>query len=359
MMLEDPALKLEKKTLPFRLVLEKLREEEREENQRILYVAMTRARDRLYLTGSRDDPVAFLDSKEAGVLGDSTFLDMMPSLDDVTIVELEDLMGEVAVQESLELTDREDSEDFRALVRQRLSYRYPFTEAERIRSRYSVSALNAEAHRPSVSLEEREETEEPDRLAEFHDEPEELPVPLFLAPEHRLTGAERGTIYHRIMEYIDFPEVAEKGREALTEAMERMVVEEILLPVEVESVEPERILAFFQTPLGKRCVAAARRGELFREESFVLAMEREGEQTGVQGVIDVFFREEGHLVLLDYKTNRIDPELPQEQEDERIAAMYRKQQALYAQALEKASGKDVAEAWLYLFQADRPVLLAL
>ena len=96
---------------------------------------------------------------------------------------------------------------------------------------------------------------------------------------------------------------------------------------------------------------------LYREQSFVLSMERCGEQTGVQGVIDAFFLEGEQIVLLDYKTNRVDPEKPFEDEAARIAEMYREQQAIYAEALEKATGLAVAEKWLYLSAAGKAIRL--
>ena len=77
---------MEKKTLAYRLVLEKLKEEEREEHKRVLYVAMTRARDRLYLTGVPERGADLLDDKEAGNLSDTTYLGMMPSVEDVVFV---------------------------------------------------------------------------------------------------------------------------------------------------------------------------------------------------------------------------------------------------------------------------------
>ena len=182
-------------------------------------------------------------------------------------------------------------------------------------------------------------------------------MPHFLAPKQKLTGAERGTIYHKIMETIDFQEVAEGGGEALAASLERMEKEEILLPNERKAVDPMQVLRFFDSPLGKRCVRAAAQGMLYREQSFVLSMERCGEQTGVQGVIDAFFLEGEQIVLLDYKTNRVDPEKPFEDEAARIAEMYREQQAIYAEALEKATGLAVAEKWLYLSAAGKAIRL--
>ena len=77
----------------------------------------------------------------------------------------------------------------------------------------------------------------------------------------------------------------------------------------------------------------------------------------VQGTIDCCFVEDGAWVLLDYKTNRVDPEKPFEDEAARIAEMYREQQAIYAEALEKATGLAVAEKWLYLSAAGKAIRL--
>ena len=356
MFLEDPEHRMEKKTLAYRLVLEKLKEEEREEHKRVLYVAMTRARDRLYLTGVPERGADLLDDKEAGNLSDTTYLGMMPSVEDVVFVEASELLEQEKPVPEHDPDPFPEEGPLEGELRSRLAYRYPYEESARIRSKYSVSALNAQAHRPAASMEEPEE-ELPDALGEFHEPPEEIPVPHFLAPKQKLTGAERGTIYHKIMETIDFQEVAEGGGEALAASLERMEKEEILLPNERKAVDPMQVLRFFDSSLGKRCVRAAAQGMLYREQSFVLSMERCGEQTGVQGVIDAFFLEGEQIVLLDYKTNRVDPEKPFEDEAARIAEMYREQQAIYAEALEKATGLAVAEKWLYLSAAGKAIRL--
>ena len=71
----------------------------------------------------------------------------------------------------------------------------------------------------------------------------------------------------------------------------------------------------------------------------------------VQGIIDCFFEEEDGLVLLDYKTNRIDRNRSFEEEAERLRRSYAKQIEIYSSALSEATGKKVKESYLYLFDA--------
>lgn len=92
-----------------------------------------------------------------------------------------------------------------------------------------------------------------------------------------------------------------------------------------------------------------------RERAFDLEMELEGEPIIVQGIIDCCFEEDGELVLLDYKTNWIDPQKPFEDEAERIRAAYEKQIEIYKEALEEGLGKRVKESVLYLFDAGKMI----
>ena len=113
----------------------------------------------------------------------------------------------------------------------------------------------------------------------------------------------------------------------------------------------ENIQKFFKTDVGQRAAAACDNGRLEKEKPFVLKMERNGESVLVQGIIDCFFEEDDSYVLIDYKTNRIDRSKPREEEYERLRNTYREQLRIYKMAIEKAQGKPVKEAYLYLANA--------
>ena len=178
-----------------------------------------------------------------------------------------------------------------------------------------------------------------------------LAVPKFRQEKKQLTAAQRGTVYHGIMERIDFSLAASEGEKYLKQAVSEMIEAEIFTTEEIEGVNLSRITDFFAGNLGRRCAAAYREGKLQRERSFNLEMDISGEAVLVQGIIDCFFEEEDGLVLLDYKTNRIDRNRSFEEEAERLRRSYAKQIEIYSSALSEATGKKVKESYLYLFDA--------
>ena len=223
----------------------------------------------------------------------------------------------------------------------RLEYRYPFMDARSVRSKYSVSALNQ-----SARAAESGDTEEEPAVRSIH-----FTTPNFMSGARRLTYAERGTIYHGIMERIDFVRAEREGLPYLKNAASAMVSDGIFRQEEIDSVDPGKILRFFETPVGRRAADAAARGRLWREQTFNLRMTRDGEDTIVQGIIDCYFEEADGFVLLDYKTNWIDRKKPLEEEENRLRETYRTQVETYRKALEQGFGLPVHEAGLYLFSA--------
>ena len=110
---------------------------------------------------------------------------------------------------------------------------------------------------------------------------------------------------------------------------------------------------FLNSELGARMKKAAGKGVLHRENPFVLSIpagklfqdvekEAGAEPVLIQGTIDAWFEEAGHLVLVDYKTDYCRPE-----QKESLVRRYRTQFLLYASALTRLTGKVVGEAWLY------------
>ena len=100
-----------------------------------------------------------------------------------------------------------------------------------------------------------------------------------------------------------------------------------------------------QSELGGRLAASE---AVHKERAFNLVHEIEGSQVIVQGVIDCYFEEDDGLVLVDYKTSWINPNLNIEWEKNRIRNQYQTQIELYRKALEASTGKKVKEAWIYL-----------
>lgn len=330
-----------KQTLLQRLIGKQIHREEYQEEIRILYVALTRAKDLLYLTGCVRDGAKFMENRDTGLIGDSCYLDMIGQVSDFQMVDA-NLLSPAGARRGQrcgnpmdwDIYDGEPSPEKQREILRRLDFVYPYEKSRTLKSKYSVTELNREGT----------------QTAEIT-----LAVPKFRQGEKKLTAAERGTVYHGLMERIDFGRACREGLPYIQQAAAEMAEREIFTQEELAAVDLSRLADFFRSGLGMRCAEAFDGGRLHRERPFNLLQELEGETIVVQGVIDCFFEEEGRLVLLDYKTNWIDLSKPFEQEAERLRGSYGKQIEIYRQALTAAAGLPVGEAYLYLFDIGREI----
>ena len=373
MMLVNPKLHFRKKTLIYNIILAKIRREEASEHLRILYVALTRAREMLFMTGVAASAEKLMEKLENGLTSDTTYFDMMkvfPALSVVQPMDLIDTMPDLEAESAgfMLKPEAEADPETERLVRERMSFVYPYEEAGKLNSKYSVSVLNsAEAARRAaarrggqeVLVPEAPEDEEPGTLKRREGGAERnlfrIPEFMLTDEEKKLSFAERGTVYHNIMERIDFCAAKSGGSDYIKKEVGRYVTEGILLQKEADAVNLRKIERFFGTELGAHCTEAFGRGLLRREHSFNLMTPYKGENIMVQGIIDCFFEDDDGIVLIDYKSNWIDRSLPFEEEAARLKEAYAGQIGIYAEALEKGIGKPVKEAYLYLFEAERVI----
>ncbi len=375
---QDPLRGTIEDTLP-RLVLKaRINEEAISEEMRVLYVAMTRARERLILTGNIKDTAATVGKWfRAGaeipcnprkVLADSSYLDwIMPVVTnsgllrgqfedfDATMDRLSD--GEtftlrfITRNDLLEARSAAEEDQVRPFwggqpladqaLRAILDYEYPHAAATRLPSKVSVSVIKKQV------IEEDPEVRIPDLMAETWDKAERLPRPAFLLEKRELTGSQRGTAFHNVMLHID-PLTASEA--AIGQQLEAMVARELLLPEEAAAVSVSKVWGFFTSDLGQRFREAARRGQLHREEVFTRSVPARqlrpewatDDPMTLIGIIDAFFVEGEDIILLDYKTDAV----PADSTDF-LKKRYQAQIDLYAGALERISGKTVREAYLY------------
>ena len=149
--------------------------------------------------------------------------------------------------------------------------------------------------------------------------------------------------------------------ETLEEEIRQFVEAEKIDEASAGAVEREDILKFLQSDCAARMQKAAQNGKLKKEQPFVLGVEADriypengGEKSGelliVQGIIDLFFEEDGEIVLLDYKTDRVRTE-------EELTGRYRIQLEYYQEALEKSLGKHVKEKLIYSFALGKEIIV--
>lgn len=228
----------------------------------------------------------------------------------------------------------------------RLSWKYPFEKAAEIPAKLSVTELKRLGN------------------SKFSDEytsnmyaPSLIKKPLFLEEVKELTAAEKGTIIHSVMQHVDLNKTTLKD---IKEKVDEMVARELITDKQAEAVDINKIERFFTSDIGKRVVEANKRGKLFREFPFYMRLNSteafenlekgkyEDEIILLQGVIDCFFEDEDGVVLIDYKTDFY-------KNISDIMTRYEKQIYYYSKALKKITGKTVKEKYLYLFSTGKIV----
>ena len=197
-----------------------------------------------------------------------------------------------------------------------------------------------------------ETNEEAFRLFE-ETEPKEY-VPEFIEAAGEVSGTTRGNAYHRVMELMDFTKVPQM--DAIWQDMEQLAEEKVLDPLYLSLIRKDKLDAFLQSDLARRMKNAQKEGKLHREQPFVYGLEAsrvdakfpKEEKVLIQGIIDAYFEEDGELVIVDYKTDRI-------QYSSELVTRYKEQLKYYQEALEKLTQKRVKEKILYSYALSQPV----
>lgn len=400
-----------KKAIAKQIDLENLGEE-----LRVLYVALTRAKEKLILTGTLKDapekleffrqqanlskaadrPLSYLTRE-----GASGYLDwILPAVLSygdkypVRIVEAAELVldeVENQLEQNEDLTEligeiKAADPQLVGQLKQRFSQRYPYQVDVLRKNKYSVSELKHRAMR------EKFEAEQEETIPAFLEEPVTPTIPLFIQRQGSVEqetpnrGALRGTAVHRVMECYDFA-----SEKSVHEQMEAMEKEEKII-ADMRALVKEQIVAdFVSSETGRRMALAQRGGALYREKPFVMGFteeelenygfgvgsntdsceniyektdsdqEKEEQQkvrheedlTLIQGIIDVFWIEKDGIVLLDYKTDRV-------QQTKELIDRYETQLKLYADALERvfaARKLKVKEILIYSFFLEQLITL--
>ena len=174
--------------------------------------------------------------------------------------------------------------------------------------------------------------------------------------ERTLTAAERGTALHMAMQYLRYDRT--DTLEQIREEVARLVEERFLTPAQGAVVDTEAIFGFFNSGLGRRLKGAEEAEREFKFSMLVPAREYyggldglEGEEILLQGVVDCWFREtDGTVTVVDFKTDRVT-----ERTAESRAAEYRPQLEAYTRALSEVMGVPVRRKVLWFFALGREI----
>ena len=355
----DAARGIEYPTLARRAVANRLERELLSEELRLLYVAMTRARERLFITCTFADPQKNMDKLAPAAQEHIPAQALLPmrSMAEWLICAALGTGGRAltlsiggdeegaprrvtpAAQPEPERTGEEASPvDFDAL----LAWRYPHSGAETLPSKLTATELK------SLAEPDAESAELLPRAARTFRRPD-----IALAAR-RLTAAERGTATHLALRYLELGALTTP--EAAREAVDRLAAAGKLSAREAAAVDAAGLCRFALSPLGRRITAAPR---VLREFPFALLCpaERffpgaEGEELLLQGVVDCCLIEPDGAVIVDYKTDRIAPEAAPER-----AKRYAAQLETYAWAVSRITGLAVKAKIVYFLQPGEAVEL--
>ncbi|NOU95470.1 helicase-exonuclease AddAB subunit AddA [Paenibacillus sp. LMG 31456] len=401
----DAEARISYPTLPWLAIRRKMRMEMLAEEMRVLYVALTRAREKLYLLATvketdkliqnwaryivhdklllPDDALAkarsYLDwigpalmrHPDGGVLrehaGASQQIPAIFAKESsrwhVQLVrpELFAAIAEAAGshevsqewrQAVLALEPSNEGGQFEAQVGRKLSWRYENIQASSLLAKTSVTELKRMSEHHKLLELVSDEPIYPDASQGKTYRPAIVRRPRFME-QSQLNAAERGTVFHSVMQHMRLS--AQPSELDIKETLADMVRRELLTEAQSAVVEPDVIVSFFRSELGMRLL---RSPQVHREMPFSYGLPA-GEVYGVtdaaiasetvmlQGVIDCIFEEGQGLVLLDYKTDHLKGSVSAALDGMR--ERYRLQLDLYAKAVERIWKRPVIGKYIFLF----------
>ena len=356
---ENSKLKIEYPTLAKEAIKIQSKKESISEEMRVLYVALTRAKEKLFITGIEKDLQKSMDkkkselktySKEEKTKINSQLLERYKSyLDWIELVYLKDakkssdifILNTIHKKDILnsEKNDEEDKNDILKIIKHRktseeniqkiekiLEWKYKYKDSIEIPTELSVSKIKElskkqEEHRTSLKR------------------------PNFITEKTELSPTEKGTIMHLCLQKLDYKK--EYDLTEIKELIENLVKNEILLPKEAKSVDSKKILAFLSSNIWKEMKEAK---EVEQEKPFYLNIKAKeiynnnsDDEILVQGIIDLYYiTNSDELVLVDYKTNYVE-----NNNEQSLKEKYNIQLEIYKKALEKALKRKVNRVYIY------------
>lgn len=316
------------------------------EELRLLYVAMTRAEEKLIVTASNtvtDKTAPSMDDGNWRTLGaEDSYLKFITSRLTVNpsafhcslIRSTENISSEVL--EQIEQRNGENSSELDTeLLKKRLDYKYPYEKAVNTPAKLTATALGINPGEVESAAEESTVS------TAFY-----MGLPVFMKKNRPLTPKERGDIYHKVMQFLDF------GADSAEKELKRLEDAGIITKEERSAVKTSEIQGFLDSSVARRAAAAK---EVFREFPVFTTVNLTGfenpepnDLSFVQGIADMFFVENGEIVLVDYKTNR-------NTSAEKLRKEYEGQLKIYKKALEEMMGERVKECVLFGFSLGKEI----
>lgn len=345
-------------TISREVILDDSKSSSLEEELRLFYVGMTRAQDKLYFSASFSNFDNALEKYNNMLISSdgniekwlfsrtNSYTDWLIlasllhpcSKDNIgkgnniianetdSFIEINVVSGDSLLPQKVYLSDEviESDEQFIQSVKQNFSYEYPYKALSEIRSKVSVSVLANKAESEKFAFTAK---------------------PSFMS-QNGMSATGRGTAMHKVMQFFDF-----LNADNIDSEIERLYEWQFISESEKDSLNKEAINNFFESDIFKRIKRSER---LEREMRFLTEIPAksidntlpdnfDNEMIVVQGAVDICFIENGQLVILDFKTDRVDS-------IEELRNSYSEQLNVYAMACEKIFGIPVKEKIIYSFE---------
>ena len=389
----DSDRRIKRETISKNLMKDYLGIENTGEELRILYVALTRAKEKLYMIGGMKRLDSFTDKYErkAGFANQLNYLDIKDArsplhwiypvaLSNNSFCKIKIINPDkTLVLEEMELYKKKISQDFLEQephsiletidkieeLDQRFSYEYPYKNELGLKGKMSVSEIK---HR-FMEMRYEESKMELIKPSFLEEETEYMAtIPNFIGETQKENmGAFYGTAIHRYLELLDYKMIEEFSHIDLHSAQMILIddfkfkYEAGLISEKQKSVLVKSVYSIYEfciCDLGMRMCEAAIKNQLVREQPFVMGLtpleaglDNSSEaRILVQGIMDAYFEEENSLVLVDYKTDKVSSE-------EDLIKRYQKQMELYKTALERGTNQSIKEVILYSFSLQKPVII--
>ncbi|MBQ7956618.1 MAG: helicase-exonuclease AddAB subunit AddA [Clostridia bacterium] len=360
----DPKRMIKYETLSRTAIKTEKEKTEFSENMRVLYVALTRPKEKLIIVGAVNDLSKSVRKAAVSICGDkispvairntSSYLEWLIAVSlrhpdgidlrisasgiDVNKKKADFPLG-VKIVKELPQTDAEEIEaeaetetDFEYLekVREVSDYVYPYSELSGVLAKRGASTAFKETINREFFASDR---------------------PAFMN-KTALSAAGRGTAMHLFMQFSDYKE-AENNIES---EIERLLARGFLTEIQAKSLDRGKLERFFRSDLYNRISSSS---EVYREKKFIIGMSPrefdenlpdrfDDEKVIVQGILDCAFEENGEIVIVDYKTDRVS-------DTEQLRERYAGQLKIYEKAVRECLGKNVKETLLYSFSLETTV----
>lgn len=270
----------------------------------------------------------------------------------------EDIKATVDIEERLrEIENSSVDEESKATVKKGLEYKYKYEASTKLPTVITVSKLK------NINIDNITKDDTEDRLKDDYGidyRTALIKAPMFLQEKKGLTPAEVGTALHGVMQRLDLDNVSTV--EEIQNQINMMIYKELLTEEQGKAVRANKIHNFFTSDLGSRVINAHHNKRLKRELPFRMeisstayesALPKEiydEEKIVLRGILDCYFEENGEGIIVDYKTDYVS-----EENTSSIIERYKSQLNFYKEAVEKLLGIKVAKKYLYLFSIDKAV----